>query len=71
MTRNNKIAGEAFSAIIGSHEFIKGVKTGDGEASHIFSETENGSLQRSKPKKIDVIREEVILKINNALLESV
>lgn len=71
MTRNNKTAGEAFAAIIGSHEFIKGVETGDGEASHISSETENGSLQRSKPKTIDVIREEVILKIYNALLESV
>lgn len=71
MTRNNKTAGEAFAVIIGSHEFIKGVETADGEASHISSETENGSLQRSKPKKIDVIREEVILKIYNALLESV
>lgn len=36
MTRNNKIAGEAFVAIIGPHEFIKGVEAEDGKASHIF-----------------------------------
>lgn len=28
MTRNNKTAGEAFVAIIGTHEFIKGLEAG-------------------------------------------
>lgn len=31
-----KLAAKAFVAIIGSHEFIRGVEAGDGKASNIF-----------------------------------